>query len=145
MRLKRLIKRRAVGEIVAALILILIAGILGSLLFTISLGSTNQQSKELKAQLDIETESTQERFNLLYLSNESSVLTFWIQNYGKIDIKIVDIYIDGVRLSFSEIEISVGEIAKISGISFPSGVVGPEYKVVIISSRGVRNVSEWVM
>jgi hypothetical protein len=137
--------RKAVGEIVAALILILIAGILGSLLFTISLGSTNQQSKELKAQLDIEKESTQERFNLLYLSNDSGDLTLWIQNYGKIDITIVDIYIEGVRTSFSELEINVGEICKIDELTLPSGITGPEYKVVVISSRGVRNVSEWVI
>jgi hypothetical protein len=141
-------KRKAVGEIMAALILIMIVSLTGVILFSTSMRTTSAQGKILKEELDIESQVAQERFQVLYVYNNGVGLSLWVQNYGLIDVSIVDIYIDGIRSNYYQkeaTEIGRNELGTISEVTMPIGVVGPEYNIVIISSRGVRNESNWII
>jgi len=142
-----LVKRRAVGEIVAALILMLIASLAGVLLFTTSIRISNAQGTILRSQILSNSESVQELYQVLNAVKDNGNLKIWIYNYGKLDIEISDIYINEKRTSFYQIvgklEINSDEPPVDLTVSIPTGVSGPTYKITIVSIRGVKNVSEW--
>lgn len=140
-------RRKAIGEVVAALVLIFIASIAGILLFTISLRSSSAQANNLSGQLVDEGNSAMERFRVLHVVKSGDTLTLWVYNYGKIDIEIVDVYVNGVRTDFYSIgggSVDMGGLEKFS-FTLPSGVSGPDYTVSLVSSRGGKNVTQWVL
>jgi hypothetical protein len=86
-------KRRAVGEIVAAMVLLLIVSVGGGLLFSISMKEGNQQSLVLRDEMSAESGQIQERFKIIYVGSYEDKLCVWILNYGNVDIKISHIYL----------------------------------------------------
>ncbi|MFC1803146.1 hypothetical protein ACFL0D_04165 [Thermoproteota archaeon] len=136
-------KRRAIGEIIAALILILIASLAGVLLFTTSVRTSNVQGKILRTQIQTESESAQERFQVLNAVNEGNTFKIWVYNYGKVDVEIVDVYINGVRTDLSNKTPISSETPPLKITVTVSGVSGPNYKITVVSERGVKNVSDW--
>jgi superfamily II DNA or RNA helicase len=140
-------KRKAIGEVVAALVLIFIASITGILLFTISLRTSSAQANTLRAQLVDEGDSAMERFRLIHVTKSGETITLWVYNYGMIGVKIIDVYVNGVRTSFYASggeSVNTGDLEKLT-VSIPSEVSGPEYMISLISSRGVKNVTKWVI
>ena len=139
-------KRKAVGEIMAALILMLIASITGVLLFTTSLRTSNAQGEILRSQVVDESESSQERFQVINAFFESGSVKIWVHNYGNVEIEIVDVYINGVRTSLYQ---NGGEVIQTDTfprkitLTIPEGATGPNYTITVISTRGIKNVSEW--
>jgi len=139
-------KRKAVGEIMAALILMLIASITGVLLFTTSLRTSNAQGEILRSQVVDESESSQERFQVINAFFESGSVKIWVHNYGNVEIEIVDVYINGVRTSLYQ---NGGEVIQTDTfprkitLTIPEGATGPNYTITVISMRGIKNVSEW--
>ena len=139
-------KRKAVGEIMAALILMLIASITGVLLFTTSLRTSNAQGEILRSQVVDESESSQERFQVINAFFELGSVKIWVHNYGNVEIEIVDVYINGVRTSLYQ---NGGEVIQTDTLprkitlTIPDGVTGPTYTITVISTRGIKNVSEW--
>ena len=139
-------KRRAVGEIMAALILMLIASLAGVILFTTTVRTSSAQGSILRSQILAESASVQEQFQVLNAVPDNGNLKIWIYNYGKYDIEITDIYINGKRTDFylnGKIDIYSDEPPVKLTINLPTGVSGPVYKITIVSNRGVKNVSEW--
>ena len=140
-------KRRAIGEIVAAVILILVASITGVLLFTTSIRASNEQSKILTTQIQREGESSQERFRILYAVKDGNNIHLWALNYGVIETQIIGAYVNGDKTTILEGEgttIGTGSLMKIT-LEIPVGEPGPNYRIVVISERGVKHASDWTI
>jgi archaellum component FlaG (FlaF/FlaG flagellin family) len=100
-------KKRAVGEIIAAMVLLLIVSISGGILFSVATKEGNQQSTELKEELSAKEDIVQERFKIVNIgpyidpNNPSEPtgdesLSIWILNFGDVDIIIDRIYVNDI-------------------------------------------------
>jgi hypothetical protein len=135
-------KREAVGEIVAALMILLIASVLGSYLLTIGLKSTNEKSVLIKEELEFEEKNSQERFTIINAFKDGSIISIWIINYGKVDINIKSIYINGDQYNPNNNEIFTSQRKQ---IDIDASGVSPalDYDIIIVSERGVKIESKW--
>ena len=96
-----LMKKRAVGEIMGAIILILIAGVAGSIFYNISLRSMNEQTANAREEIIRDSSTAKERLFTTYASfdpliigtSEIFSITLWTMNYGQSEIKIENIYV----------------------------------------------------
>jgi len=70
-----------------------------------------------------------------------------ILNYGRLDIKILDVYVDGERVtSYQEgrgEEIFTSRLGRVNFTSPVSLSTDAQYEIVVISERGVSNVYSW--
>jgi hypothetical protein len=152
-------KKRALGEIIASMVLLLIVSIGGGILFSMAAREGNLQSAEVKEELTFEENIIQERFKIVSLGpNSGGKLSIWILNYGDIDIVIDKIYVNDVSYGFgdyqaqllnplpsqvgspyeSNFEIYHMDIKKFdfNGLSYTDACQSPG-KIVISSERGV--------
>ena len=141
-------KRRAVGEIIAALMLMFIASMAGVILFTTSIKASNEQGVILRDQYKNEGDSAQERFEILYAEYDESkgTISVWFYNYGKLECDIIGIYVDEkpiINQNPENIILKTNEITKIT--ITPENVPGNSYKIICISGRGVKNESNWTI
>jgi hypothetical protein len=135
-------KRKAVGEIVAALIILLIASVLGSYLLTIGLKSTNEKSVLIKEELQFEEKSSQERFTVIHAFKNGNIISLWIINYGKVDINIKSVYINGNQYNPNNNEVFTSQRKQ---FDIDASGVSPalDYDIIIVSERGVNVESKW--
>jgi len=142
-------RSRAVSEVVASIILLLIVSVLGTFLYSYTLNATRFQQDILQGEVRMEAERAQERFKVIavWWSGGGGILNLTVLNYGRLDIKIVDIYVNGERVT--DYHSSHGEVIYTSSwrrISFTSPVpisAGVLYEIVVVSNRGVSNVHSW--
>ena len=146
--------RKAIGEIVGALTLMLIVSIAGTLLFTISLRSQDEQGNILRSQIKEEGDSAQERFTNLHtyvkkISDDLYEVHIFIYNYGEIEVRIKSIYINNpengetinINLDDAEGLLRSNQIKHIiKNIDREFSV----YEINLVSERGVKNVSKWL-
>ena len=139
-----LVKRRAVGEIMGALILMFIASMAGVLLFTTTITASNEQGSTLRSQLATDSNSAQERFHVTYaeLDKTSDKISIWVYNYGNVEINILEIYVNYSPIQSGIYELNIGEITEISFETYDM-VTGPN-RINILSEGGVNDVSEWI-
>jgi hypothetical protein len=149
-------KRRAVGEIMAALILMMIVSLAGVILFSTSLRTTNAQGNMLRTQIKDDGDSAQERFTNLHTTIKpngvnSYSITIWIYNYGQIDCNIVDVYIKDsnngnniVRYNTAGLLIGINEVEKIT-FNINTSTDFSSFEINIVSERGVSHVSKWTI
>ncbi len=153
--------RKAIGEIMAAMILLLIASLAGALLFTTSLSATSEKGFELTSQFNAEGTKFQERYEILYSDKTSTEIYLFLYNYGKQDLNIVEIYLDGNKVDKSDVyiyynsqkinlydfnnnyEILTGKIYKME-ITNQNNIISDKYTVTCISERGNKNESVWI-
>jgi hypothetical protein len=91
-------KRRALGEIIAAMVLLLIVSLGGGLLFSISMREGDANSRGLRDELDAESSIVQEKFKIISIGPDNDdKLCVWILNYGSVDIKIDQIYVNNIQ------------------------------------------------
>jgi len=137
---------RAVSEVIASLVLLLIVSILGTTLYSYTLTELGTKQNVLQMEIQMETERVRERFTVIavWWGDGENLLNMTILNYGIIDIKIADIYVNGERTT----EFHTGRNKVIytttwRRISFISPVPIYEdtlYEIVVVSERGVSNV-----
>jgi hypothetical protein len=149
-------KRKAVGEITAAIILMMIVSIAGVILFTTSLRTSSAQGVILRSQIEDDGDSVQERFTNLHTSINSAGpnsydLTIWVYNYGKVECKIMDIYIKEsdsgnniIKHNVNGLLITTNEIEKIT-FNIITPVEFSDFEINILSERGVSHVSKWIV
>jgi hypothetical protein len=74
-------------------------------------------------------------------------MKIWIYNFGQVEIEIADIYVNNVRCDSSlftgKLLLGPDELPEMITISIPSTISGPDYHITIVTTRGVKNVSEW--
>ena len=142
-------KRRGVSEIIATIILIMIVSIAGTLLFAYSSNYIQDLNDQHQENNELTIGTAQERFTIstVWWSGADDFLNITVYNYGQNDIKITDIYIDGVQVStyaFGRDTLILTE--KILQLGFTSPVTitdGAEYKITIVSERGVSKIVYW--
>ncbi len=124
----------------------MIISALGTFLYNFTLTSVGYQQNILLEEFQSATDKAQERLRVTAIlwGDSSDTLNLTVLNYGKFDIKILDIYVNGKRVT-SYLD-GLGEtiaILKLGRISFISPLpVTPEtlYEIVIVSERGVSHV-----
>ena len=142
-------KRRGVSEIISTIIIILIVSVAGSLLFTYSSVLFQRQQGTAIRENKLYTVQAQElfRFTAVWWNGNDDLLNVTVYNYGKLDIDISDIYIDGVRVEvyfFGRGELILTE--KYLRVAFTSPVTivaGETYRINVVSSNGVKKVENW--
>jgi flagellin-like protein len=143
------VKRRGVSEIIATIILIMIVSIAGTLLFAYSSTYIQNLNDQYQENNDLTIGTAQERFTIttVWWSGSDDFLNITVYNFGQNDIKITDIYIDGVQVStyaFGRDTLILTEKILQLGVTSPVTITdGAEYRVTIVSERGVSEIVYW--
>lgn len=139
-------KRRAVSEIVATVIIILITTVLGVALYNLTLSQSNSQSTALVSATKDQEDLSKERINILSVTvskTANNQMNITIMNYGKIDASITDSYINNERFVVSNGFIQTSQIKSIF-IDLQDNIVkGKEYSIILVSSRGGSIAYNW--
>lgn len=134
-------KRRAISEIIATVIIILITTVLGAVLYNITLSQTNSQSAALVSSTNDQESLTKERVNILTVARtDPSHICITFMNYGKIDVVITDVYINNIWTHYPNgYPTSTSNLNNII-ISVPNS---SEYYILLVSSRGGSTAYTW--
>jgi DUF971 family protein len=141
--------RRAVSEVLASLTLLLVVVSVATIFYSYSLTTMDSQRIALSSKVQAESDQAQERFRIISLlwSGTGDSLSVVVLNYGKLDIKITDVYVQGRKVvSYSEGHneaIYTSEWGRIGFISPAPISTGSEYELVIVSERGVSHAYVW--
>jgi hypothetical protein len=109
----------------------------------------NYNKDKLQEDLSIKVDQSNERYKIVYVdwNGINDVLNISILNYGDVDVKIVDIYVNGNRInSYLEVFPKDISILKICNISFNSSTginQNDLYDIVIVSQRGISYEYLW--
>ena len=142
-------KRRGISEIIATIILILIVSIAGTLLFAYSTNYIQRLNDQYQENTELTTGTAQERFTVttVWWSGADDFLNITVYNYGQNDIQITDVYIDGVQVSaysFGRDTLILTEKLLQLGFTSPITIVdGVEYRITVVSLRGVSETAYW--
>jgi hypothetical protein len=99
--------------------------------------------------MTVEGDRARERIKLLSVewSGTNDVLNISLLNFGKTELKIADVYVNGIRVNtyyYGQSEsIQTGEVER---ISFTSPVTMSQdnlYQLILVSERGVSYVQSW--
>ena len=142
-------KRRGVSEIIASLLVLMIVSVLGTILYTYSLNISQLQQDKLIRDTTLSTGKAQERFQVIgvWYRQSSDIMNLTVLNYGKQELFVSDVYINGVRVSnhisgfdvetFSE---DIGQIVFVTPSSLSSGI---QHEIEIASVKGVTLLHLW--
>jgi len=111
---------------------------------------TSAQQNSLKYELDRATAEAQERFNIISLVKlDQNTIEITVFNYGKIDINVSDIYINGMMTNYHvkhnngiNIDIAKRENIIINDVNFIF-LNGDIYNILVVSGRGVGSAYLW--
>lgn len=133
--------RRAVSEIIASMIVLVIVSVLGVMLYNIAIGGMFSQQNNLLSDIGLKEEMVQERFEIVGVSRHNeTTINVYIYNYGSVDVKITNIYLESPNLlrqlpSFN-LQLSPGDMTYLTvDCSRGSGVT----TYIIVSQVGVSN------
>lgn len=142
-------KRRGVSEIISTIIIIMIVSIAGTYLFAYSANYIQNQNSQYLRENELDIGQAQERFTVssVWWSGTGNFLNITVYNYGQNDIQISDIYVDGARVSsyaYGQNTLILTEELLQIGFTSPVAVIdGSEYKITLVSSRGVTEIIYW--
>lgn len=137
---------RAVSEVVGSLLVLLVVSAAGTVLYSYSMGMFNSYWSSFGLQTQAREEQTLEKMAVIAIWREGNELNLTILNYGKIELSVDAIYIDGVKASINEgkdVAIVSGEKINVKITSSVSIVDGETYQVVAVSIRGTRDELLW--
>ena len=141
--------RRAVSEIVASLVLLLIVSTLGTALYSYTLTITQGQHDAIRAETSRATERSRERFKVVavWWAGSGDLLNVTVLNYGRNDISIADVYVEGERVAAYSFgrgeEIYIGRLLRVAFTSPVPIQSGSVYELTVVSERGVPHVYVW--
>lgn len=142
-------RRRGVSEIIASLLILMIVSVLGTVLYTYSLNISQLQQDKLIRDTTLSTGKAQERFQVIgvWYRQSNEIMNLTVLNYGKQELFVSEVYIDGVRVSnhisgfnveiFSE---EIGQIVFVTPSSLSSGI---QHEIEIASVKGVTLLHLW--
>ena len=140
--------RQGVSEIVASLILILIVSTAGVVAYSYSLGAFSSSNSLLQLQTNQKEEQARERFSITAVWwNTTNQLNLTVLNYGKIDLTIDAVYINGTLasnyLSGKGVKTATWNLIQIKLISPMPIQNGQTYEIIAASTRGSKNAVFW--
>lgn len=141
--------KKGVSEVVASLLMVLIAVSLGTALYSYSLNVFSSSGNSFLSNMNIKIERAQERFTVVavWWAVTSNQMNITVLNYGKIDLIIDIVYID--RTPVSVYQDGQGETVRteeLISIKFTSPISiqdGQVYEITVVSKRGNTNVANW--
>lgn len=142
-------RSRAVSEIVASLMLLLIVSALGTALYSYTLTISQVQHDELTSEMSRATERAQERVRVIavWWSGTGDLLNMTVLNYGRVDVGIADVYVNDERVisySFGRDEVIYTQKWAMLGFTSPKPITsGSTYEITIVSENGVPSVYVW--
>jgi len=143
------VKRRGVSEIISTIIIILIVSVAGTYLFSYSMDLFQEYNDDYFRETELVIGQTRERFNVpaIWWDQSSNLLNITVYNFGEIDLSLSDVYINGIRVtSYSsgrDTKILTGSLHQVV-FSSPVGISdGEEYRIRVVSNRGVVRVFDW--
>jgi archaellum component FlaF (FlaF/FlaG flagellin family) len=143
------VKRRGVSEIISTIIIILIVSVAGTYLFSYSIGRFQDYNDDYFRETELVIGQARERFNVpaVWWDQSSNLLNITVYNFGEIDLSISDVYINGIRVtSYSsgrDTKILTGSLHQLVFNSPVSISDGEEYRIRVVSNRGVVRVFDW--
>jgi flagellin-like protein len=138
---------RGISEIIASLLLLLIVSVAGAALYSYSLSAFSSSSSTFQQQTIQREEQARERFQITAVWwNTVNQLNLTILNYGKIDIAVDAVYINGTPASISSgrgATVGTGELVTVK-LAFSVLIQdGQTYEIVAVSERGSKNAAYW--
>jgi len=138
---------RGISEIIASLLLLLIVSVAGAALYSFSLSAFSSSSSTFQQQIDQREEQARERFQITAVWwNTVNQLNLTILNYGKIDIAVDAVYINGTPASISSGRGAIVGTGELFSVKLAFSVLiqdGQTYEIVAISERGSKNAAYW--
>lgn|GEM_PF-1419440 len=141
--------KRGVSEVIASLMMILIVAAAGAILYAYSLTTFSSTGTSFQLQMDRGQERARERFIIVavWWRGTDNQLNVTVLNYGKIDLAVDAVYIDGTPVTgFSTGQGTTITTDKLGCINFTSPVTiqnGQTYEITAVTERGSRNVDNW--
>ena len=138
--------KRGVSEIIASLIIVLIVSVAGVALYSFSLAAFSSSSTSFQLQIDQREEQTRERFLIVAVWWDTvDGVNLTVLNYGRIELAIDAVYIDGTLVSIGE---GRGTVIASSGnghlrFTLAGLAQGETYEILAVSERGVKDVVYW--
>ena len=135
--------RKALSEMIASMVILVIVSVLGIMLYNLSISTMNTQQENLLFDIGMEEGIALERFEIVGVtrtrSNEMNITYF---NYGEVDIRITDVYLGSVRYPIPLINRTLCHNLEIKSWKFPPKNFELQnerilYEVRIVSERGV--------
>ena len=138
---------RGISEIIASLLLLLIVSVAGAALYSFSLSAFSSSSSTFQQQTIQREEQARERFQITAVWwNTVNQLNLTILNYGKIDIAVDAVYINGTPASISSGRGAIVGTGELFSVKLAFSVLiqdGQTYEIVAISERGSKNAAYW--
>ncbi len=143
--------KRGVSEIVASLIILLIVTVFGAGLYAYSLNAFSSSGSSFLLQTSGREERARERLLIttVWWNVSNDYLNITILNYGKIELAIDAVYIDGTQVSASAFTdgrgttVTAENLVSVKLTSPVSIVDGETYEIIAVSERGSRDVVYW--
>jgi len=140
--------RRGVSELVASLTMLLIVSIAGTLLYSYSVNALSSSWSSFSLLTHHRIERAQERFSIIAIWwSTSDQLNLTILNYGKIEIAIDAVYMNGKAVtSFISGKGTMATSGNITFVRFASPIAiteGQIYEIAAVTERGSRDVVYW--
>lgn len=131
-------KNRGVSEIIASLVLLIIVSTLGVILYSTSLSNMSSQNNYLLSDISDQGKRAQEKFVITSITKiPGDLLNVTFLNYGFIDIKITDVYVNNTKCNFNQLK----PITPTSELNYLiiayNGALPKTVNVLIVSERGV--------
>lgn len=125
--------RNGVSEIVGSLIVITIAVSIGIGLYVYSISYFSMIRSRAEHQYIVSSLREKEAFTLINTIYESGNLTLFIYNYGGVEVRLTDVYLDGNHVELNETVIPQSSLGKVSlRIQLSEGI----HFIKIVSKRG---------
>ena len=138
---------RGVSEVVASLIIMLVVSIAGTILYSFSIEAFNSSSSAFLLQTKGREEQARERFSIVAVWwDNNSHLNLTVLNYGKTELTIDAVYIDGIKATINEGKGTVivrKEMVQIKITSAVSIQDEKTYEIATVSQRGSKVVVYW--
>jgi len=96
-------KNRGVSEIIASLVLLVIVSTLGVIVYNVALSNMSSQKNYLVSDFSDQGKRAQEKFVITSITKiPGGLLNVTFFNYGFIDIKITDVYVNNTKCIFNQ-------------------------------------------
>ena len=142
-------RRKAASEVLSSLVILLIVSLLGTSLYSFSLSTMRYQQDNLNSEIRLETARAKENFKVIYFGWDGlgDDISTMILNYGQLDIKISDVYVNGQKTgTYLSGRMETIYTSKFGTLLFTSPVTinaGNNYEIVLVSERGVSYAIDW--
>ncbi len=128
--------------------MVLIVSVAGTVVYSYSLGTFSSSSSSLQLQTTQKEERALERFSVIAVWwDTANQFNLTLLNYGKIEIAISAVYVNGTAVSvFSSgtgTTVGAGELLQVKFTTPVDIQAGCTYEILAVSQRGVKNVVCW--